>query len=98
MDRDGVRAPRYPDWISCHGDTELESGVIDEVLSDRSSMASVARQAPKSQLVMSPITVGDYTAGGFGTRFGTSYEDLFDVPAVAPFTLPVRSQMPERRC
>jgi ABC-2 type transport system ATP-binding protein/lipopolysaccharide transport system ATP-binding protein len=62
--------------------------VIDEVLSDRSSM----RLSPGSyriSLALPPLlNVGDYTAGvWFGTRFGTSYEDLFDLPAAAPFTL-----------
>jgi hypothetical protein len=58
--------------------------VIDEVLSDRSSM----RLSPGSyrvSLALPPVlNVGDYTAGVW---FGTSYEDLFDLPTATPFTL-----------
>jgi ABC-2 type transport system ATP-binding protein/lipopolysaccharide transport system ATP-binding protein len=62
--------------------------VIDEVLSDRSSMRLSPGRYRVSLALPPLLNVGDYTAGvWFGTRFGTSYEDLFDLPAAAPFTL-----------
>jgi ABC-2 type transport system ATP-binding protein/lipopolysaccharide transport system ATP-binding protein len=77
-------AEGIPGLICSHSDIEPWSPVIDEVLSDRSSM----RLSPGSfrvSLALAPVlNVGDYTAGVW---FGTSYEDLFDLPAAAPFTL-----------
>jgi ABC-2 type transport system ATP-binding protein/lipopolysaccharide transport system ATP-binding protein len=62
--------------------------VIDEVLSDRSSVRLSPGKYRVSLALPPMLNVGGYTAGlWFGTRFGTSYEDLFDLPAAAPFTL-----------
>jgi ABC-type polysaccharide/polyol phosphate transport system ATPase subunit len=62
--------------------------VIAELLSDRSSMPLSPGKYRVSLALPLMLNVGDYTAGmWFGTSSGTSYEDLFDLPAAAHFTL-----------
>jgi ABC-2 type transport system ATP-binding protein/lipopolysaccharide transport system ATP-binding protein len=68
--------------------------VIDELLSDRSA----ARLSPGSyrvSLALPPLlNIGGYTAGVW---VGTPYEELFDLPTAAPFTIHGSDlQRPER--
>ncbi|MCW2765532.1 MAG: transporter related protein, partial [Nocardioides sp.] len=58
--------------------------VIDELLSDRSSVRLSPGRYRVSLALPPVLNVGDYTAGVW---FGTPYEELFDLPTVAPFTL-----------
>jgi ABC-type polysaccharide/polyol phosphate transport system ATPase subunit len=58
--------------------------VIDEVMSDRSTVR-LSRGRYRVSLVLPPLlNVGDYTAGLW---FGTQYEELLDLTTAVPFTL-----------
>jgi ABC-type polysaccharide/polyol phosphate transport system ATPase subunit len=68
--------------------------VIDELLSDRSSVRLSPGRYRVSLGLPPVLNVGDYTAGVW---FGTPYEELFDLPTAAPFTLHGSDrQRPER--
>ena len=58
--------------------------VVDEMMSDRSSVRLSPGRYRVALTVPALLNVGDYTAGVW---FGTPYEDLFDLPMAAPFTV-----------
>jgi ABC-2 type transport system ATP-binding protein/lipopolysaccharide transport system ATP-binding protein len=58
--------------------------MVDEMVSDRSSVRLSPGRYRVSVTIPPVLNVGDYTAGLW---FGTTYETLFDLPAAAPFTV-----------